>query len=90
MVRPDLQSPDLASHIDRRLADEGFEPLLEFADQDLPPTLRAEDEMIVDQEDTCFFLATILLHARIIIPLMSFGKPNRHAFIPPPKGWAFC
>jgi hypothetical protein len=90
MVRPDLLSQDLASHIDRRLADAGFEPLPEFAYEDLPPTLRAEDEMIVNQEDTGIFLAIRLTNVRIILPLMLFGKPSRHAFIPPPKGWAFC
>lgn len=78
VIGHDLKSQDITLQFRGSLPDDLHEPVADWANQDLPSSLRTEDDVIVHQEDAGFLVAILLTHARILVPIVSFANSQQH------------
>ena len=92
MIGHDFQCQYVTFEVGGRLPDQLHQAVTDRPDEDLPPPLRAEDDVVVHQEDAGFLATIGLTHDGIVgvsVLFVNLQQHGPHAFIPPLKGVGF-
>src|SRR4051794_23136346 len=78
MIGHDLRCQDIAFQLGGCFPDDPHQAIPNRSYQDLPPSLRTEDDVVVQQEDASFFPSIGLTHDGILTLLVLFVKLEQH------------